>query len=237
MLSETTTGHADLKREALLALVYYAIYVGYLFFHQENELAHWLTLVLLPLVLLCLHQRRAWNDWSLRATLGTVGLRRGQLGRGLLWAIPLGLGVSLAAQLLLSRNAEVFLELVASGRALYLAPIAFLFLLLTTGVTEEFFFRGILQTRLTAAFRSNVLGVIVASILFGLYHVPYAYLNPNWPSYGDLAGALQAGLFNGILGGVVLGVVYVMARGNLVAAIIVHALIDVFPAMTHIRFG
>jgi hypothetical protein len=28
-----------------------------------------------------------------------------------------------------------------------------------------------------------------------------------------------------------------MARGNLVAAIIVHALIDVFPAMTHIRFG
>ncbi len=237
LANETTTGREDLKREAFSALLYFALYLGYLFIQQENEIAHWLTLVLVPLILLCLYQRRAWGEWSLGASLSTVGLKRGQLGRGLLWAIPLGLLVSLTVQLLLSRNADVFLELVLSGRALYLAPIAFLFLLLTTGVTEEFFFRGVLQTRLTAAFRSNVLGVIVTSILFGLYHVPYAYLNPNWPSYGDLAGALQAGLANGILGGVVLGVVYVLAGGNLVVAIIVHALIDVFPAMTHIRFG
>lgn len=191
----------------------------------------------MPLTLLGLYQRRVWGDWSLRATLSTVGLRQGQLGRALVWAVPLGLGVSLFMQLFMSRNAEAFRELVTSGRALYLAPLAFLLLLLTTGVTEEFFFRGVLQTRLAGAFRSNLLGVIVTSILFGLYHVPYAYLNPNWPSYGDLAAALQAGLANGILGGVVLGVVYVMARGNLIAAIIVHALIDVFPAMTQIRFG
>jgi membrane protease YdiL (CAAX protease family) len=237
MVNDSRTVPVDLKREALFALVYYALYLGYLFIHQENEIAHWLTLVLVPLISLCIYQRRAWDEWSLGASLSTVGLKRGQLGRGLVWAIPLGLFVSLAVQLLLSRNADVFLELVSSGRALYLAPIAFLFLLFTTGVTEEIFFRGVLQTRLTAAFRSNVLGVIVTSILFGLYHVPYAYLNPNWPSYGDLAGALQAGLVNGMLGGVVLGFVYVMARGNLVAAIIVHALIDVFPAMTHIRFG
>lgn len=234
---QATLGHTDVKREARLALVYYALYVGYLFFHQENEIAHWLTLIIVPLTLLCLYQRRAWDDWSLAASLSSVGLKRGQLGRGLAWAIPLGLAISLLAQLLLSRNSREFLELLTSGRVLYLAPIAFLFLLLTTGVTEEFFFRGMLQTRLAGAFRSNALGVIATSLLFGLYHAPYAYLNPNWPSYGDPAAALLAGLSNGILGGVVLGVVYIMAGGNLVAPIIVHALIDVFPAMTQIRFG
>jgi membrane protease YdiL (CAAX protease family) len=226
-----------LKSEALLAIAYYALYVGYLFLHQENEVTHWLTLVVLPLTMLCLFQRRSRDDWSVRTSLRTVGLERGQLGRGLVWAVPLGLGVSLIMQLFLSRNAEEFRQLITSGRALYLAPFVFLLLLLTTGVTEEFFFRGVLQTRLAVAFRSKLVGVIVTAILFGLYHVPYAYLNPNWPSYGDLGAALQAGLANGFLGGVVLGGVYVMAGGNLVAPIIVHALIDVFPAMTQIRFG
>ena len=237
MRNEAKAAHADLKREALLALVYCALYVGYLFVYQENEIAHWLTLVISPLTLLCLYQRRAWVDWSLGASLSTVGLKRGQLGRGLVWAIPLGLGVSLFMQLFMSRNAEAFRDLITSGRALYLAPLVFVLLLFTTGLTEEFFFRGVLQTRLSQLFRSNLLGVVVTSILFGLYHVPYAYLNPDWHSYGDLAAALQAGLVNGILGGVVLGVVYVMAGGNLIAAVIVHALIDVFPGMTQIRFG
>lgn len=237
MENQATLRHVGVRREARLALIYYMLYLGYLFLHQENEIAHWLTLILLPFTLLCLYQRRAWHEWSLAASLSSVGLERGQLGRGLAWAIPLGLGISLLAQLFLSRNSREFLELLTSGRALYLAPIAFLFLVLTTGLTEEFFFRGMLQTRLAGAFRSNALGVIATSLLFGLYHVPYAYFNPNWPSYGDAAAALLAGLSNGILGGVVLGVVYIMAGGNLVAPIVVHALIDVFPAMTQIRFG
>lgn len=227
----------QLVRETLLAVIYYVLYVSYLFFYQESEIVHWLTLVLLPATLLSFYQRHVWNQWSLRATLGTVGLKRGQLSRGLAWAIPLGLAVSLIVQLLLSRNAETFRELISTGRAFYLAPLVFVLLLLTTGVTEEFFFRGVLQTRLAVAFRSKVVGVLATSILFGLYHVPYAYLNPNWPSHGDLGAALQAGLANGFLGGVVLGGVYVLAGGNLIAPIVVHALIDVFPAMTHIRFG
>ncbi|MGD8869621.1 MAG: CPBP family intramembrane metalloprotease [Gemmatimonadales bacterium] len=237
MATEGRRERHSFKSEALLALAYYALYVGYLFVHQENEIAHWVTLVVLPLTMLCLFQRRAWDDWSVRASLGTVGLERGQLARGLVWAVPLGLAISLILQLFLSRDAETFRELISSGKAFYLAPLVFLFLLLTTGVTEEFFFRGVLQTRLVVAFRSKVVGVLATSILFGLYHVPYAYLNPNWPSHGDLGAALQAGLANGFLGGVVLGGVYVMAGGNLIAPIIVHALIDVFPAMTQIRFG
>jgi membrane protease YdiL (CAAX protease family) len=226
-----------LKSEAGLALVYFLLYMGYLFLNPESELGHWLTLVALPLALLILYQRRVWDNWSLEKTLTTVGLERGSLTRGLVWAIPLGLGVSLVLQLLLSSNVDAFRELITSGRFLYLLPLALVLLLLTAGLTEEFFFRGVLQTRLAALLRSNVLAILVVSVLFGLYHLPYAYLNPHWPSAGDLGAAFQAAMVNGMLGGVVLGAVYVFARGNLLAPVIVHALIDLFPAMTQIRFG
>ncbi|UCC47734.1 MAG: CPBP family intramembrane metalloprotease [Gemmatimonadota bacterium] len=226
-----------MKSEAGLALVYFLLYMGYLFLNPESELGHWLTLVALPLALLILYQRRVWDNWSLEKTLTTVGLEKGSLTRGLVWAIPLGLGVSLVLQLLLSNNVDAFRELITSGRFLYLLPLALVLLLLTAGLTEEFFFRGVLQTRLAALLRSNVLAILVVSVLFGLYHLPYAYLNPHWPSAGDLGAAFQAAMVNGMLGGVVLGAVYVFARGNLLAPVIVHALIDLFPAMTQIRFG
>jgi len=211
--------------------------MAYMFVHPEGELMHWLTLVVVPFLLICAYQRRAATDWSLRSSLGTVGLRRGNLTTGLVWAVPFGLGLSLVMQLLLSSNQETFRALITSGRFLYLAPIAFVFLFVTVGFTEEFFFRGVLQARLAALFKSNIAAILVVSVLFGFYHLPYAYLNPSWSTHGDLGAALKAAMFNGILGGVVLGVVYVRAKGNLIAAIIVHALIDVFPAMTMIRFG
>ncbi len=147
-------------------------------------------------------------------------------------------------QLLLSRNAAAFRELITSGRALYLLPIALALLLFTVGVTEEVFFRGVLQTRLTELARSKVLAILIVSVLFGLYHLPYAYLNlpyaylnPSWPSSGDLGAAFQAAMFNGVLGGVVIGGVYALANNNLIAAILVHSFIDLFPAMTLIKFG
>jgi membrane protease YdiL (CAAX protease family) len=211
--------------------------MAYMFVYPEGELLHWLTLVVVPFLLICAYQRHTSTDWSLRSSIGTVGLQRGNLTTGLLWAVPFGLGLSLVIQLFLSSNQEAFREVIASGRFLYLAPIAFVFLLGTVGFTEEFFFRGVLQTRLAALFKSNIAAILVVSALFGFYHLPYAYLNPSWSSHGDLGAAFKAAMFNGILGGVVLGFVYVRAKGNLVAAMIVHALIDVFPAMTMIRFG
>jgi len=211
--------------------------MAYMFVRPEDELLHWLTLVIVPFLLICAYQRRTTADWSPRSSLGTIGLRRGNLSTGLVWTAPFGLGLSLVMQLLLSSNQDAFRAVITSGKFLYLAPIAFVFLLVTVGFTEEFFFRGVMQTRLAALFKSNIAAILVVSVLFGLYHLPYAYLNPSWSTYGDPGAAFKAAMFNGILGGVVLGVVYVRAKGNLVAAIIVHALIDVFPAMTMIRFG
>ncbi len=227
----------SLKAEAALGLGYYVVVIVYLFLHQENELQHYVTLVAVPLALILIYQRSARGTWSPRHALRTIGLEKGNLTSGLVWAIPLGLAISLVMQLFFSRNAAAFRELITSGRALYLLPIALALLVFTVGVTEEVFFRGVLQTRLTELAGSKVVAILIVSALFGLYHLPYAYLNPNWPSSGDLGAAFQAAMSNGILGGVVIGGVYAWANNNLIAAILVHSFIDLFPAMTLIKFG
>ncbi|HSG16608.1 MAG TPA: hypothetical protein VLE70_09840 [Anaerolineae bacterium] len=103
-----------LRFEALLALAYFALYLGHMFIRPESDWLHWLSLVLIPFALLSL-----WHVQVLRVpfrdNLAAFGLRRGNLTSGLLWAVVLGLAIS-ALQLLMSRQADAFLELIRSGR-------------------------------------------------------------------------------------------------------------------------
>ena len=62
------------------------------------------------------------------------------------------------------------------------------------GLSEEFLFRGFLQRLLARGFHSEVVGLIVASIIFGLVHLPFRQF-PNW-RFAILAGA--AGIFYGL---------------------------------------
>lgn len=75
-----------------------------------------------------------------------------------------------------------------------LAIGTFLAFLWVVGLSEEFFFRGFLQRLLARGFHSEVLGLIVASIIFGLVHLPFRQF-PNW-RFAILAGA--AGIFYGL---------------------------------------
>jgi membrane protease YdiL (CAAX protease family) len=218
------------RREAELALGYTALYLGYLFLYPENELAHWLTLVVLPVLGLWLirSRRRTWR--SFRATIGSVGLVPSRLRDGVGTALVVGLAVQILP--LLGRpQREALGELVASGRILYLLPLALVFLLLTVAFTEEVFFRGVIQTRLAAWWGSWLWPVLITSVLFSLYHVPYAYLNEHWPSAGNFGHAVGLAFLNGLPGGLILGWVYVRGRGNLLAPMLTHAMIDLIPAM------
>jgi membrane protease YdiL (CAAX protease family) len=205
-----------------------------LFLNQENEFQHWLSLVALPLLLLYGYRRSRGS--RLAEVFASVGLSRSVWKNGLAWAIPLGLALSFL-QLVVSNRSDAMWALVASGKAFYLFPLALAFLLLTAGFTEEFFFRGVMQTRLSGLLRGKVRGVLVASVLFGLYHLPYAYLNPQWPSHGDWSAAFVSAMGQGVAGGLVLGFVFERSGRNLLASVSVHALINVFPAMTMIKFG
>jgi membrane protease YdiL (CAAX protease family) len=120
---------------------------------------------------------------------------------------------------------------------LWALPVAFLAMLLTAGFTEEFFFRGFLQTRLTALSGSRLVGLAASALLFGVYHVPYAYLHPNWPTHGDLGAAIGSAMGQGGIAGLLLGALYLVSRGNLLACVVLHAGVNAAWVMTMIKFG
>jgi membrane protease YdiL (CAAX protease family) len=223
------------RREALTAPTYVALYLAYLTINPESELLHWVTLVALPLFLTWIV--RAPDRRGIAPVLGSFGLRRGNLLRGVGWALLLGLVFAVMQGMGGSEHAEEIRAVIRSGRVFVALPVAFIAMMLTAGFTEEFFFRGFVQTRLTTLTHSRVAGVLITATLFGLYHVPYAYLNPNWPTYGDLGAAFGSAMGQGGIGGLILGALYALTRGNLLACIIVHSSINAIWFMTMIKFG
>ncbi|MCK5650709.1 MAG: CPBP family intramembrane metalloprotease [Gemmatimonadetes bacterium] len=221
-------------REGWVAAIYFCVYLAYLFVSYESELLHWLTLVALPLALVFLLRRGEARRRS--EVLASFGLRKGRLLRGMGWALLMGGALGLF-QLGFSRYGDAIRELVMSGKALFLLPLTFVLMMLTAGFTEEFFFRGFLQTRLEVLTRSRVAAVILASICFGLYHLPYAYFNPAWPSAGDWGAAWISAMGQGVPGGLLLGTLYLVSRRNVLACAVLHSLINALPAMTMIRFS
>jgi membrane protease YdiL (CAAX protease family) len=228
------------RREAIFAGAYFAALLVYLFFHPESELEHWLSLVLIPLVGLWLVRGRS----GLGALVASLGLERGRLLRGLAWPVGLGLLIQ-GVQFLNASNRVAVAEVLARPYGWVFPLVALPLLMMTVGPTEEVFFRGILQRRFTDAstaegWRADAWGIALATLAFILYHVPYAYLNPHWPSAGNLLHAFQLATVNGALGGIVLGLVYVKSGRNLLAVILLHAMVDWVPGtimVSQVKFG
>lgn len=93
-------------------------------------------------------------------------------------------------------------------------------ILLFTAWPEEFLFRGLLQNLLSKSFRSEWVGLIVASVIFGFSHILHAPF-PNW-KYVFLATI--AGFFYGRAW---------MKTESLVPGVLIHAAVD---TLWHILF-
>lgn len=211
--------------QAVFAICYFGLYLGYLCLYPEGEALHWLTLVVAPLGGLALIGRYP-SPWAL---LRSIGLDRANLTRGFSWVVGFGIGFQ-ALQALNTRQRDEFLGLLSQPFG-FLLPLAALALLLgTAATTEEVFFRGILQSRLADQVRSEPVALVLATFAFVLFHVPYAYLRPSWPSVGNLPWAMQLALANALPTGLALGLVYWRSRHNLFAVILLHALINLVPA-------
>lgn len=220
------------KLDTWLSLPYFAAYLAYLFWNPESDYLHWVTLVALPLLIVWVVQPRSTR--GIASVLDSFGIRKGNCRSGILVATALSVLVCVF-QLFGSRFSKDIWEIIWSGQVVYLLPLALLLLLLTAGFTEEFFFRGFLQTRIELLAGSKWLALVVTAVCFGLYHVPYAYLNPNWPSAGDLFAAFVSAMGQGIAGGLVLGGLFLVSHRNLLPCVILHSAINAFPAMTLIR--
>ena len=227
------------RKESVLAIFYFALHLAYLVAAIENEFLHeflhWVTLVIIPLVLIFIYRRAIITNSTFTSTLASIGLSKSRMRSGIGLAAIVGIGCSLL-QFAISESVTEMIEVFSSGKFVILMPLAFGMMLITAGFTEEFFFRGILQTRIQALLKSNVLAIVITAICFGLYHLPYAFLSPSWPSKGDFPAALASALSQGGVAGLILGWLYVRSGRNLIACVVAHSLINTLPAMTMIRF-
>ena len=97
-----------------------------------------------------------------------------------------------------------------------LTPTQVLIFAVTSGVAEEVFFRGFLQQALSdLLFGSDWLGLIVASVIFGLIHI-----GPDRKKF--LPWTIMA-----VVLGVCFGVIY-LYTGNIIAPVIAHFTINFF---------
>jgi CAAX protease family protein len=95
------------------------------------------------------------------------------LGRGHLPVVLVVGGAFLAFQYFFSGGGASFRHGHFTVYQLLLGlPLCFIWLFVEAGLVEEFFFRALVQSHLAAALKSEVSGVVLMSLSFGLAHAP-----------------------------------------------------------------
>lgn len=113
------------------------------------------------------------------------------------------------------------------------APASFVWIAVEAGLNEEFLYRAILQTRLSAFFKSAWTGIAVTSVIFGLAHAPGLFLRggpdiDGWSSDPfqviayTIATLAPLSLFFGFL--------YARTK-SLPLVVLLHGMVDVLPNM------
>lgn len=112
-------------------------------------------------------------------------------------------------------------------------PLVYAWLVIEVGLVEEFFFRGLIQSRLAALLQSEVAGVVLMSVLFGLAHAPGIYLRSEvtMEAVGSSPSLLMAIGYSIVVvsvTGLFLGIIWVRTKSLYVLALI-HAAGDLVP--------
>ena len=125
------------------------------------------------------------------------------------------------------RNGEFSVSQLAIG-----LPLAFLWLVIEVGLVEEFFFRALLQDRLSGLFKSEWWGIVTGCLLFGIAHAPGMYFR----GAGQVEGLGSDASFLTCVGycvavqsaaGIPFAIVWSKTR-NLWLVMAIHASVDLF---------
>jgi membrane protease YdiL (CAAX protease family) len=100
-------------------------------------------------------------------------------------------------------------------------------------LVEEFFFRTILQTRLSAYFKSEIAGIVFMAIIFGLAHAPGIIFRGagEVEKLGASPSVLESIAYTIVImsaAGIFFGIIWARTK-NLFAVMIIHAATDLFP--------
>ena len=112
-------------------------------------------------------------------------------------------------------------------------PLCFIWLVIEVGLVEEFFFRALVQSRLAAWFKSEVSGVVLMSLVFGLAHAPGFIFRQagSVEGLGANPSALDAIAYSIVVlsvSGILFGVMWARTK-NLFALMLIHAAADLLP--------
>jgi uncharacterized protein len=112
-------------------------------------------------------------------------------------------------------------------------PLCFIWLFVEAGLVEEFFFRALVQSHLAAAFKSEVSGTVLMSLIFGLAHAPgFIFRHAGEvEGLGSNPSALDAVAYSVVvlaISGVTFGVIWARTK-NLFAVMLIHAAGDLLP--------
>ncbi len=121
----------------------------------------------------------------------------------------------------------------SAWQLLFGLPLCFAWLVIEVGLVEEFFFRALVQSRLAAWFKSEVSGVVLMSLAFGLAHAPGFIFRQagTVDGLGANPTALEATAYSIVVlavSGILFGVMWARTK-NLVALMFLHAAGDLLP--------
>jgi len=143
-------------------------------------------------------------------------------------------GVFLAFQYFLSGGGAAFRHGQFTVNQLLMGlPLCFIWLFVEAGLVEEFFFRALVQSHLAAAFKSEVSGTVLMSLIFGLAHAPgFIFRHAGEvEGLGSNPSALDAVAYSIVvlaISGVTFGVIWARTK-NLFAVMLIHAAGDLLP--------
>ena len=151
--------------------------------------------------------------------------------------LPVVLGVGgafLAFQYFLSGGGASFRHgHFTTYQLLFGLPLCFIWLFVEAGLVEEFFFRALVQSHLATALKSEVSGVVLMSLIFGLAHAPgFIFRHAGEvEGLGSNPSALDAVAYSIVVlavSGLTFGVVWARTK-NLFAVMLIHAAGDLLP--------
>ncbi len=126
--------------------------------------------------------------------------------------------------------------LISNTQLLIGLPLLYIWLIFEVGLVEEFFFRALIQSRLAAITKSELGGIFLSALFFGLCHAPGFYLRGS----GTLDSlGMHPSLFMSIgysilvlsVAGFFLATIWAKTK-NLWLVIIIHAFLDLLPSLT-----
>lgn len=115
-------------------------------------------------------------------------------------------------------------------------PLFYIWLLFEVGLVEEFFFRAVLQSRLAMVTRSELGGIFISALLFGLAHAPGFYLRgsgilDNLSTSPSLFLSIGYSIVVLSVAGFFLALIWSRTR-NLWLVMAIHAFVDLLPGFS-----